>query len=154
MLILTLSCKATLQSWAIKYVDNASNLLYNHLVSHPKDETHYARYISIIQLLGTGKSCMVNELAKTHLVVPLTLHQKSNGKYFCTSLVQAPTLKGGFLAADEKVHNWFLQSKTKLEVFMHAGTFLCMLFVTVDDYWQNIDNKIVNIALPPPRASA
>jgi hypothetical protein len=48
MLILTLPREATVQSWAIKYVDNSSVLLYEHLASHQKDEDNYARYIYIV----------------------------------------------------------------------------------------------------------
>jgi hypothetical protein len=79
MLTLTSSPIATLQSWAIKYIGNASNSLYAHLASNPKDEDNYARYISIVQSSGMGKSRAVDELSKTHLVVPLNLRQESQG---------------------------------------------------------------------------
>lgn len=104
----TLPREATLQSWAIKYVSNASVLLYAHLASRPKDEDNYTRYTSIVQSSGMGKSRAVDELSKTHLVVPLMLHQESKGKFFASLLVQVLILKLGFPAMNENVHDWFL----------------------------------------------
>jgi hypothetical protein len=73
---------ATLQSWAIKYVGDASVSLYEHLTSQPMDEDNYARYTSIVQSSGMGKSRTIDELSKTHLVVPMNLRQESKGKAF------------------------------------------------------------------------
>jgi hypothetical protein len=93
MLIPTLPREATLQSWAIKYVGNASVSLYEHLASHPKDEDNYARYTSIVQSSGMGKSRAVDELSKIHLVVPLTLRQESKGKYLRITIGPSSHLK-------------------------------------------------------------
>jgi hypothetical protein len=46
------------------------------------DEDNYARYTSIVQSSGMGKSRTVDELSKTHLVVPMNLRQESKGKPF------------------------------------------------------------------------
>jgi hypothetical protein len=78
---LIVSHLATLQSWSIKYVGNASDFLYEHLASNPKDENKYARYTSIVQSSGMGKSRTIDELSKKHLVVPLNLRVESNGKF-------------------------------------------------------------------------
>jgi len=120
-----------LQSWAIKYVGDASVSLYEHLTSHPMDEDNYARYTSIVQSSGMGKSRTIDELSKTHLVVPMNLRQESKG----------------FPAADEAVRDWLLQANTKLEGFTRAGAFLCALFVTVLDYLRNIDERMAGIEL-------
>jgi hypothetical protein len=94
MLMPTLPCEVTLQSWVIKYVGNASVLLYyEHLASHPKDEDNYTRYTSIVQSLGMGKSHTVDELSKTHLVVPLTLRQELKGKFLCIAIGPSSDLK-------------------------------------------------------------
>ena len=106
MLILILSHEATLKSWAIKYVVNASNSLYEHLVSHSKEEGNYTKYIS-----GMGKSRAIDELSKIHLVVPLTLPQKSEGKFLRTPLVQALTSKPGFPATDEMFVTSFFKAE-------------------------------------------
>ena len=93
MLVVTLPREATLQSWAIKYVSNASVSLYKHLASHPKDEDNYARYTSIVQSSGMGKSRAVDKLLKTHLVVPLMLRQESKGKSLCITIGPSSDLK-------------------------------------------------------------
>ena len=93
MLMPTLPCEVTLQSWVIKYVGNASVSLYEHLASHPKDEDNYARYTSIVQSSGMGKSRAVDELSKTHLVVPLTLRQESKGKFLRITIGPSSDLK-------------------------------------------------------------
>jgi hypothetical protein len=83
----------TLKSWVIKYVSNASVSLYEHLVSYPKDEANYARYTSIVQSSGMGKSRAVDELSKTHLFVPLTLRQESKGKFLRITIGPSSDLK-------------------------------------------------------------
>ena len=69
-----------MQSWAIPYVGNASDLLYEHLASYLKDEDKYARYTSMVQSSGMGKSRAVDELSKTHMVVPMNLRQEPKGE--------------------------------------------------------------------------
>jgi hypothetical protein len=69
-----------MQSWDIKYVGNADDLLYDHLANYPKDEDQYARYTSIVQSSGMGKSRTIDEVSKKHLVVPLCLREESKGE--------------------------------------------------------------------------
>jgi len=95
MLISTLPREATLKSWVIKYVGNAIVSLYEHLVSYPKDEDNYARYTSIVQSSGMGKSRAVDELSKTHLYVPLTLCQESKGQFLRITIGPSSDLKTG-----------------------------------------------------------
>ena len=71
----------TMRSWDIDYVGDTSHLLSEHLASYPGDEGSYARYTSIVQSSGTGKSRAIDELSKTHLVVPLNLRQESKGNF-------------------------------------------------------------------------
>jgi hypothetical protein len=73
--------EATMQSWDIRYIGNADDLLYDHLASYLKDEDNYARYTSIIQSSGMGKSRAIDKLSKKHLVVPLNLCEDSKGKF-------------------------------------------------------------------------
>jgi hypothetical protein len=70
-----------MQSWGIKYVGNADDLLYDHLASYPKDEDNYARFTSIVQSSGMGKSRTIDELSKKHLIVPLNLRKDPKGKF-------------------------------------------------------------------------
>ena len=68
-----------MESWDVTYVGDADDLLYNHISTHSKDEDSYARYTSIVQSSGMGKSRAIDELSKKHLVVPLNLRQDPDG---------------------------------------------------------------------------
>jgi subtilisin-like proprotein convertase family protein len=74
--------KATIQSWTITYVGNASELLYEHLAHYQdNDKEKYANYTSIVQSSGMGKSRGVDELSKTRLVVSLVLSKEATGVF-------------------------------------------------------------------------
>ena len=78
MLIPILSHEATLKSQAIKYIGNASDSVYEHLISHSKGEDSHTKYISIAQSSGMGKSRAIDELSKTHLVLHYLRSRKVN----------------------------------------------------------------------------
>jgi hypothetical protein len=69
----------TLESWDVAYVGEAAGLLYDHIVTYSKDTDSYARYTSIVQSSGMGKSRAVDELSKQHLVLPLNLRNEPDG---------------------------------------------------------------------------
>jgi hypothetical protein len=72
-----------MESWDIAYVGNADDLLYQHIAHYSKqaDRDYYARYTSIVQSSGMGKSRTIDEFSKKHLVVPLNLRNNSNGDF-------------------------------------------------------------------------
>jgi hypothetical protein len=136
-----------MQSWDIGYVGNADDLLYDHLGSYPKDEDKYARYTSIVQSSGMGKSRAIDELSKKHLVVPLNLREDSKGKFLNDCAVPwSLTVALGFPPPDDDVRDWLLKGKTKMEAFTRAGAFLCALFVTLLRYLQQLDAEIADIS--------
>jgi hypothetical protein len=109
----------------------------------------YARYTSIVQSSGMGKSRAIDELSKKHLVVPLCLREGSNGKFSINcEVVQTSTLALGFPPADENVRHWFLlyTGETKRTAYGRAGAFLCALFVTLDNYLGKIDEEMAAIS--------
>ena len=58
--------KINLESWDVTYVGKADDLLYNHIVAFSVSEMDtYARYTSIVQSSGIGKSRAIDELSKT-----------------------------------------------------------------------------------------
>ena len=57
-----------------------------------------------------GKSRAIDELSKIHLVVPLTLPQKSEGKFLRT-LVQALTSEPKYPATDEMFVTGFFKAE-------------------------------------------
>jgi hypothetical protein len=71
-----------MESWDVTYVGKADDLLYNHIVAFSDSDSEvdtYARYTSIVQSSGMGKSRAVDELSKKHLVVPLNLRVEPDG---------------------------------------------------------------------------
>ena len=70
-----------MDSWDIDYVGNANNLLFDHIKYFYEKDSNFARYTSIVQSSGMGKSRTIDELSKNHLLVPLNLREDSNGDF-------------------------------------------------------------------------
>ncbi|KAH9983775.1 hypothetical protein BJV77DRAFT_1041194 [Russula vinacea] len=121
-----------MESWGVKYVGNAHDLLYEYLADFREFKNIYARFTSIVQSSGMGKSRTVDELSRKHLVVPLCLREGWSG----------------FPPSDNDVRDWFLSAKSKIEAFTRAGAFLYALFVILLNYLRQIDAKIANIPRP------
>jgi len=69
-----------MESWDVTYVGEADDLLYNHIATFSASKVDtYARYTSIVQSSGMGKSRAIDELSKKHLVLPLNLRQEPDG---------------------------------------------------------------------------
>jgi hypothetical protein len=64
---------ATMKAWGQQYIGEAHECLYEVMHKHQENKTAYGRFLSIVQSSGTGKSRMVDELSKEHLVVPINL---------------------------------------------------------------------------------
>ena len=68
-----------MESWDVKYVGDADKLLYDHIATYSIDADNYARYTSIVQSSGMGKSRAIDQLSKKHLVVPMNLRMDRDG---------------------------------------------------------------------------
>ncbi|KAH9974206.1 hypothetical protein BJV77DRAFT_1056083 [Russula vinacea] len=82
-----------MESWGVKYVGNAHYLLYEYLADFREFKNIYARFTSIVQSSGMGKSRTVDELSRKHLVVPLCLREGWRVQ------IEAFTRAGAFLCA-------------------------------------------------------
>ncbi|RXW16553.1 hypothetical protein EST38_g9302 [Candolleomyces aberdarensis] len=62
-------------SWKVHYVGDVAKALssYLHGVANEATLNLYARYASIVQSSGTGKSRAVDEMSKEHFVIPINL---------------------------------------------------------------------------------
>ncbi|KZT22737.1 hypothetical protein NEOLEDRAFT_1137521 [Neolentinus lepideus HHB14362 ss-1] len=69
---------ATERSWNTDYVGGYAQTLWKYIQSNMDREDVYARYLAIIQSSGTGKSRTVDELSKTHLVIPMNLRNSGS----------------------------------------------------------------------------
>jgi hypothetical protein len=73
---------ATVASWSTPFVGTASEAFVETLDGYMTDKVdlYYARFISIVQSSGMGKSRMIDEVAKTKFVLPLNLRKNSDGQ--------------------------------------------------------------------------
>ena len=70
---------ATLKAWSQPYVGEAHKCLYKVMEKQweKAGRNAYGRFLSIVQSSGTGKSRMIDELSKEHLVVPINLRPEN-----------------------------------------------------------------------------
>ena len=63
------------QSWEREFSGGAAQALWNHISGHYNRQHSrvYAHYTAIVQSSGMGKSRTVDELGKTHFVIPINL---------------------------------------------------------------------------------
>jgi hypothetical protein len=103
-----------------------------------------------------GKSRMIDELSKKHLVLPINLRPTSDtGLYLLFDLSSRSSLNLyalGFPAADVDVRTFLTVDETeKNNILRRSHAFLFALFTTVKVYLQNIDQHISQhvYGLPP-----
>ncbi|KIL63609.1 hypothetical protein M378DRAFT_164281 [Amanita muscaria Koide BX008] len=132
MVDISSSHSATEKAWNEKYVGSAADCLYDTIKGHCArgDPVVYARYASIIQSSGMGKSRMIDELSKKHLVLPINLRLSSDT---------------GFPAADLDVRTFLTVDETEKDnIHRRSHAFLIALFAIARSYLQNIDQHITN----------
>ena len=64
---------ATENAWITQYRGKAPAALWAQIKMAMTQTNRYARYLAIVQSSGTGKSRMIEELSKEHLVIPVNL---------------------------------------------------------------------------------
>ena len=62
----------------MEFKGNAADALYKHICHKFDFDDEYFRQICIIQSSGMGKSRLVDELSKKHVVVPICLRPKDS----------------------------------------------------------------------------
>jgi hypothetical protein len=78
--MVVLSSAATEKAWRAPFSGNAHQRLYDTMQRQWKSrDALYARYLAIVQSSGTGKSRMIDELSKEHLVIPINLRVAGSG---------------------------------------------------------------------------
>jgi hypothetical protein len=63
------------------YQGNIAKVVYEYMESHNNPDM-YARVLAIVQSSGMGKSRMIDELSKSHFVIPLNLRDGESGRFF------------------------------------------------------------------------
>ncbi|KAM6501280.1 hypothetical protein JOM56_004294, partial [Amanita muscaria] len=123
---------ATEKAWNEQYIGSAADRFYDTIKGQCTrgDPVVYARYASILQSSGMGKSRMIDELSKKHLVLPINLRSSSDE---------------GFPAADVDVRIFLTVGETEKDnMHRRYRAFLIALFITARSYLQNIDQHIAD----------
>ncbi|KIL63618.1 hypothetical protein M378DRAFT_24971 [Amanita muscaria Koide BX008] len=126
------SYSATEKAWNEQYIGSAADRFYDTIKGQCTrgDPVVYARYASILQSSGMGKSRMIDELSKKHLVLPINLR---------------PSSDEGFPAADVDVRIFLTVGETEKDnMHRRYRAFLIALFITARRYLQNIDQHIAD----------
>lgn len=74
-------------AWATPFAGGAAAAVWDNIVVHFKpaimntmaSDNVYANYFTIVQSSGMGKSRVVDELAKSHFVIPMNLRSDGSG---------------------------------------------------------------------------
>ncbi len=73
-------------AWTTQYLGDAPEVLWTRIKKAMKQANLYAKYLAIVQSSGTGKSRMIEELSKKHLVIPVNLrgpNETGLSLFFC-----------------------------------------------------------------------
>ena len=63
------------------YVGDAHKVLYQTITKYSQANNGYARYQAVIQSSGMGKTRMIDELSKDHLVIRISLSSDEKGAH-------------------------------------------------------------------------
>ncbi|THH04319.1 hypothetical protein EW146_g10208, partial [Bondarzewia mesenterica] len=106
--------KVTQLAWKREFVGDAADALWKHIV-HVWDHMgrlwrDYTKFLAIVQSSSMGKSRLVDELSKTHLVIPMNLRDPK---------------QPGFPACDRSLYHYW----TQVKFLSQAHAFLRALFM-------------------------
>ncbi|KLO17713.1 hypothetical protein SCHPADRAFT_936903 [Schizopora paradoxa] len=125
--------EATSKSWVQDYVGDVPDQIWEYIKHHfsaSRSSTMYARYTAIVQSSGMGKSRAVDELAKTHLAIPLCL-RNANARGFPPSDNQVRDYLTGKLAEERGGHH-------EWATYIRVSAFLGTLFEKTSEVVQDI----------------
>jgi hypothetical protein len=133
--VLLLRLIATEDSWEREFVGDAATALWAYIEKSfydPKNEKVYARYTSIVQSSGMGKSRTIDELGKHHFVIPMNLRSATSTgvHYFLSSMLRESRsfICGGFPPADHAVRDFLCKANTQADAYRSSCAFLQALF--------------------------
>ncbi|KAF8346723.1 hypothetical protein F5887DRAFT_1073392 [Amanita rubescens] len=126
-LVASLQKDAVTEAWERPYVGKAHICLYKVIEAHRKSYNVYGRILPVVQSSGAGKSRMVDELSKEHLVIPINLR---------------PERERGFPAADHTVREFFDKDTSQWGVYTRYAAFFTALFQQLKISFENIDSEL------------
>ena len=109
---------ATLKSWDEQYIGDAHHLFFESITRQCQTQLqYYARYQSIIQSSGMGKSRMIDELSKEHIVIPINLRTSGTG------MLHLVLSSGKMLHHHVSQASRLATKKSRLSSFHHSSTY-------------------------------
>jgi hypothetical protein len=74
---------ATVASWNTTFIGTADEALIDTLNYYiiKNDRHYYARFLSIVQSSGMGKSRLIDQVAKSKFVLPFNLRSSNDGEF-------------------------------------------------------------------------
>lgn len=136
---------ATAQSWQAPYKGGGANLLLESIEDflNPAREA-YSNHTVVVNSSGTGKSRMVDELARTIITIPMCLRSPdtqgtSIGPF--GSDMPSDLMWIGFPPPDIALRTWLLDSHTQLVARQKAYAFLVALLINTENSLKAITGK-------------
>lgn len=148
---------ATVKSWFVPYRGNISEVVYEYMQSH-NDPDLYARMLAIVQSSGMGKSRMIDQLSKSHFVIPLNLREGESGRFTIRRISNSTALRSvliGYPASDSCVRDWFkTPGYSPVQTDSRCCAFLTALFEKTLEIIRDPPNRILKAILESPDLTA
>ena len=137
---------ASERSWNEQYVGQAWKVLERKVHDAMQEELEYVRFFNVMQSSGMGKSRLVDEYSKHHIVIPLCLREDDETGELSCNLAESLTPSSGFPPADSRVRDFLCPDDQSYDDSLRAAhAFLFALFQVATRYFQDIDKYLVEI---------
>ncbi|KAF8554216.1 hypothetical protein OG21DRAFT_1509127 [Imleria badia] len=114
--------------WEENYVGGAADALWAHIQTWSNERYFYPKYSAIVQSSGMGKSRTVDEMSKSHLVIPVNIQQPESSGH--------PPRDG---PAYDYLHT--LPTIVQQDAFRRSCSFLHALFLEAALLLENINER-------------
>ncbi|KAF8340891.1 hypothetical protein F5887DRAFT_1225901 [Amanita rubescens] len=114
-------------AWETRYQGSHPQLLFNNICNMKNRQNQYSNQVAVIQSSGTGKSRMVDELAKLVFTIPFNLG------------LDQEAAKGAFPVPDRGIRDYLLNvpRRSDFDAKMHYMIFLGAVFKVIGEELEN-----------------
>ncbi|KAL0946391.1 hypothetical protein HGRIS_012620 [Hohenbuehelia grisea] len=114
--------EAAEKSWRQPFIGDAHVALWNYIVQIFMLANVYVNYLTILNSSGCGKTRVIDEISKIHLVIPMCLRAVGTN---------------GYPPPDGQVGQFLLESRTRADTNRHYLAFFHALFLRLIDIFQS-----------------
>ncbi len=146
-------------SWTREYAGNIADSVWGYARDN---NIGHVKYAFILQSSGTGKSRVMDELAKSHFLLPICLREDhaAGANIFCSSLSSSISdmyLFKGFPPPDSTVRNYLIRGAAcygSRDGYMRAVSFITALFERAAEEVKKMSGALAgNISLASTRTN-